>query len=165
MKVHVVIEGGRLMKNKSITSKLKKKTPKEAIIYSTRLFIKLSDLCRELNMNYRSLFMKQKRLGIFSLKALDKKTGRLVVCFTNKQANELRKLTAPYILKSQIELKPIEDDYKLTRPQMLKVLKKLSINPEKRRRHEENPRSVLVIKKTFEARIRRTIETMYARKK
>lgn len=130
---------------KKVVKRATKKAASPKIpLYNAKEVVKLSDLARELDMDYRSMFLKQKRLGALSHKRLlgDKE----VVCFTHEQADMIRKSTAPYITRADVELVTIEKACKIDRPKMLRVLEKLKIVPEKRRRHEENPRSVLTVK-------------------
>ena len=126
--------------------------------FDKKEFVKLSELAKELELDYRSLFMKQARIGIFACKTLV--GDRKVVCFTKENADKIRKATAPFILKNLVELQEIEKKLKVVRPEMLKILAKLKIEPEKRRRNEKVPRSVLTVKKNTVNKIKEAVRTL-----
>lgn len=127
-------------------------------IFNKNDYVRLSDLARELNIDYRSCFLKQKRHGIFSLKCLE--DGREVVCFDNINADKIRSTVAPFINPSLVELKKLEEECNVDRAKMLLILARLSITPEKRRRHEKTPRSVLTVKKNLVKRIKQAVKSL-----
>lgn len=151
---------------KKIVKKAVKKTAKKVIkkvvklpTYDPKEHVKLSDLAREMKMDYRSCFLKQKRLGVFSFKCL--LLDREVVCFNLENAEKIRSSAAPFITTNHVELTKIEKECKIDRPKMLRVLAKLTIVPEKRRRFEDNPRSVLTVKSNMVKRIKEAVKTLF----
>lgn len=132
--------------------------------YNPKKFVKLAELAKELGVNYRSIFLKQKRLGIFAVKCLERKTDRLVVCFTHAQSKKIKKSTADsYNPKTQTEIRAIEKEFKLTRAQIKRVLAKLGVKTIKARKNDKNgnPRSVLVVKNCFIKRIKSAIKYFF----
>ncbi len=136
-----------------------KKKVKNFPKFDPKRYVKLSDLAKELKADYRSIFTKQKRLGLFATKCdID---GRDVVCFKNETADKIRKSTAPFIGKNQIQIQDIEKKLKVARPDMLQVLNKLKITPEKRRQvNVKVPRSVLVVRKNAVNKIKAAVKTL-----
>lgn len=132
--------------------------PPKIPAYDPKIHVKLSELANQMFMDYRSMFLKQKRLGIFSFKCLQ--GDREVVCFNQENADKIRASTAPFITNAHVELTKVEKECKIDRPKMLRVLSKLTIVPEKRRRHEDNPRSVLTVKANMIKRIKEAVKTL-----
>ena len=133
-------------------------------LFNPKKFVKLAELAREMGVNYRSIFLKQKRLAIFATKCLDKKTDRLVVCFTHAQAKQIKKATADsFNPKTHTEIRAIEKEFKLTRAKIKKVLDKLGLKPIKARKNDKagNPRSILVVKNCYVKRIKSAIKYFF----
>lgn len=146
------------MKSKKKVAVKKKPKVKKIPTFNSKEYVKLSDLARELKIDYRSCFLKQQRLGILAQKCLEK--DREVVCFTQANADKIRASTAPFITPSYVELSTIEKECKIVRAKMLQVLSKIAITPEKRRRFEENPRSVLTVKAILVKRIKEAVKNL-----
>jgi len=135
------------------------KTKKIYPDFDSKVHVKLADLAHELEMDYRSIFGKQAKKGIFAIKTM--LNGKKVVCFDKESAQKIRECTAEWITKSHVELTQIEKQCKINRPRMLLVLQKLKIVPEKRRRHEDNPRSVLTVKAIMVKKIKQAVSSLF----
>ena len=95
------------------------------------------DIAEEQGITYQSAYVIPERRGIPSKKIKDE-NGKEIVAFSKKNAEKIRQAIAKPISKDRIPLVDVEKELKLNRHQLLKVLKKLHIEPTKRRREPDN---------------------------
>jgi murein tripeptide amidase MpaA len=135
--------------SKKVTKKASSKqgrrpAPKNAPDFDPKKYIKMSDLAEKMGIAYQSLHVKQQRLQIWAVATRNPETGSVIIAFTNADAKKLMEKSARKATDSRVFIKDLEKTLNVSRPKLLSTLKKLNIQPSKRRDEDGNRASLTI---------------------
>lgn len=131
------------------------------MFYDPKKHVKLKDLATHLKITYESMYLKQLRLGIKGMKAIDKETGKRIVIFTNAQAKAIMEKTAKKMPSTRITVIDATKQLNTTKKNMNKALLALHITPVRmRREYNKGNRAVLTIPKSALKRIKEQLHDL-----
>jgi len=122
--------------------------------YDPRKHIKLSELARQCNISYQSMYLKQKRTKVKAFAANN--NGVEVMVFSLADAKKIADAKARPMRKDSIPLKDLEKELQVSRPKLTNVLLKLRISPVKRQGNDN--RQTLTVTSTESQKIREALK-------
>jgi hypothetical protein len=148
--------------SKKVTKKASSKqgrrpAPKNAPSFDPKKYIKMSDLAEKMGIAYQSLHVKQQRLQIWAVATRNPETGSVIIAFTNEDAKKLMDKSARKVTESRVFIKDLERKLNVSRPKLLNALKKLKIEPSKRRDDEGN-RAALTVAESVVKKIKKQLQ-------